>query len=116
MKECIHASQAYIDALLNSSETDTTVIKRSIGAPARVLKNSFTEEILEIENVTPTYEALRAHISGEANKKFIYNGDEINGFGWAGQVTGMINDVPTVSELINRMVAQAEEIRVKWGQ
>ncbi|KGR80493.1 NAD(P)H-dependent flavin oxidoreductase [Ureibacillus manganicus] len=115
-KECVHASKAYIDALLNSSETDTTVIKRSIGAPARALKNSFTDEILKIEESTPTYEALKAYISGEANKKFIYDGDEFKGYGWAGQVTGMIKDVPTVSELIQRMVAQAETIRVKWGQ
>lgn len=115
-KECVHASQNYINSLLNSTETDTTIIKRSIGAPARALKSSFTNKILEIEEVTPTYEALRNYISGEANKKLIYDGDETNGFGWAGQVTGMIKDVPSVSELIQRMVAQAKEIRVKWGQ
>lgn len=114
-KECVHASKEYIEALLHSSETDTTIIKQSIGAPARVLKNEFTEKILEIENETPTYEALKDFISGEANKKFIYDGDNQNGFGWAGQVTGMIKDVPSVQELIERMVAQAEQIRVKWG-
>ncbi|MFL0506004.1 NAD(P)H-dependent flavin oxidoreductase [Ureibacillus sp. 179-F W5.1 NHS] len=114
-KECVHASREYIKALLQSSETDTTIIKRSIGAPARALKNEFTEKILEIENKTPTYEALKDYISGEANKKFIYDGDNQNGFGWAGQVTGMIKDVPSVQELIERMVAQAEQIRVKWG-
>lgn len=114
-KECVHASREYIEALLQSSETDTTIIKQSIGAPARVLKNEFTEKILEIENETPTYEALKHYISGEANKRFIYDGDDQNGFGWAGQVTGMIKDVPSVQELIERMVAQAEQIRVKWG-
>lgn len=114
-KECVHASPEYIESLLKSSETDTTIIKRSIGAPARVIKNEFADKILEIEKVSPTYEALRNYISGEANKNFIYNGDHSNGFGWAGQVMGMIHDVPTVKELIERMVAQAEEIRVKWG-
>ena len=34
-----------------------------------------------------------------------------NGYGWAGQVAGMIDDVPTVGELFERMVKQAEEIR-----
>ncbi|MFP3918569.1 nitronate monooxygenase family protein [Lysinibacillus telephonicus] len=114
-KECVHASNEYIEALLNSSEADTTIIKRSIGAPARVLRNEFTDKILEIEKESPTYEALKDYISGEANKNFIYDGDHLNGYGWAGQVAGMINDVPTVAELINRMVAQAEEIRLKWG-
>lgn len=115
-KECVHASIAYKEALLKSSESDTAVIKRSIGAPARVLRNSFTERILEIEHETPTYEALKEYISGEANKNFIYNGEESNGFGWAGQVTGMIKDIPTVQELFDRMLADAKEVRLKWGQ
>lgn len=115
-KECVHASEAYKEALLTSTESDTTVIKRSIGAPARVLSNDFTEKILRIEGETPTYEALKDYISGKANKRYIYDGDASQGYGWAGQVTGMISDVPTVAELIERMVVQATEIRLKWGQ
>lgn len=114
-KECVDASEAYKEALLASTEADTTIIKRSIGAPARALRNEFTEKILEIEEKTPTYEALKEYISGTANKRFIYNGDKNQGFGWAGQVTGMIHDIPTVEDLINRMVAEAESIRLKWG-
>ncbi|MER2115869.1 MAG: nitronate monooxygenase family protein, partial [Solibacillus isronensis] len=115
-KECVHASLAYKQALIESEETDTTIIKRSIGAPARVIRNAFTDEILEVEQKTPTYEALKSYISGEANKNFIYDGDATKGFGWAGQVTGLIQDVPSVEELIQRMVVQAEKIRLKWGQ
>lgn len=115
-KECVHASPAYIEALINSSETDTTVIKRSLGTPARALKNEFTEKILQIEKENPTYEALKEYISGEANIRFIYDGDTKNGFGWAGQVTGLIKDVPTVKELFDRMIREAEEIRLKWGR
>lgn len=115
-KECINASEAYKEALLASSEADTTVIKRSIGAPARAIRSEFTEKILEIERTTPTYEALKDYISGEANKRFIYDGEKDGGIGWAGQVTGMIHDIPTVEELMTRMVAEAESIRVKWGQ
>ncbi|KPN95139.1 nitronate monooxygenase family protein [Lysinibacillus sp. ZYM-1] len=115
-KECVDASAAYKEALLASTEADTTIIKRSIGAPARALRNEFTAKILEIEEKMPTYDALKEYISGSANKRFIYDGDQNQGFGWAGQVTGMIHDIPTVEELINRMVAEAESIRLKWGQ
>jgi len=115
-KECVHASEVYKEALLAGTENDTTVIKRSLGAPARALRNDFTEKILEIEGETPTYEALKDYISGKANKRYIYDGDASQGYGWAGQVTGMISDVPTVAELIERMVVQATEIRLKWGQ
>lgn len=115
-RECVDASQAYKEALVASTEADTTIIKRSIGAPARALRNDFTTKILEIEEKTPTFEALKEYISGSANKRFIYDGDKNQGFGWAGQVTGMIHDIPTVDELIKRMVAEAESIRLKWGQ
>lgn len=114
-KECVHASEAYKTALVNSSENDTVIIKRSIGAPARTLKNSWTDKILEIEHETPTYESLKDYISGEANKRFIYAGRSDQGFGWAGQVTGMIRDVPSVKELFDRMVDEAEGIRRRWG-
>lgn len=114
-KECVHASTTYKQQLIDSTENDTVIIKRSIGAPARTLQNSWTDKILEIESQTPTYEALKEYISGEANKRFIYNGDKDQGFGWAGQVTGLIKDVPTVQELIKSMVKQAEEIREKWS-
>lgn len=113
-KECVHASAAYKEALIKGSESDTVIIKKSIGAPARTLKNSWTDKILEVEAKTPTYEALRNYISGEANKKYIYEGQAEEGFGWAGQVTGLIHDVPTVEELFGRMEKEAEAISEKW--
>ena len=112
-QECVHAIDMYKQALVEASETDTVVIKRSIGGPARALRNDFTDEILKIEAATPTYEALRDYISGEVNTNYIYHGSE-KGYGWAGQVTGLIHDVPTVAELMSRMVAEAEAIRLKW--
>ncbi|RAZ69951.1 NAD(P)H-dependent flavin oxidoreductase [Planococcus maitriensis] len=114
-KECVHASQLYKQHLIDSTENDTVIIKRSIGAPARTLSNSWTTRILEIEKEAPSYEALKDYISGTANKRYIYDGEEESGFGWAGQVTGLIRDVPTVQELFDRMIQQTEEIRKRWG-
>lgn len=114
-KECVHASSAYKSALVNSSESDTVIIKRSIGAPARTLSNSWTDKILEIEAADPSYEALKTYISGEANKKYIYEGKTDEGFGWAGQVAGLIKDVPSVQELMDRMAAEAMEVRKRWA-
>lgn len=114
-KECVHASEVYKEALVNGSESDTVIIKKSIGSPARTLRNSWTDKILEIESETPTYEALRNYISGEANKKYIYEGHTEEGFGWAGQVTGLIHDIPTVAELFGRMEQEAEAISEKWS-
>ncbi|MEK4484970.1 nitronate monooxygenase family protein [Psychrobacillus sp. FSL H8-0484] len=113
-KECVHASEAYKNALLSSEETDTTVIKRTIGAPARAIKNSWTETILRIEKEKSTYDTLKDYVSGEANKQFIYEGNIDKGFGWAGQSIGLIKDVPSTEELIERMVSEALEVRKKW--
>lgn len=114
-KECVHASPAYKNAILESGETDTVVIKRSIGAPARALKGSWTQTILSIEKENPTYDALKDYISGEANKQFIYEGNAEKGFGWAGQGVGLINNIPSVQELFQQMVSDATEIRKKWS-
>lgn len=114
-QECVHAHPAYKEALLKGSETDTVVIKRSIGAPGRVIHNSWADRILDIEEKFGTYEMLKTYISGEANKRFIYDGQTEQGFAWAGQVMGLIKDIPTVNQLIRRMIKEAEMIRKRWG-
>ncbi|MGG1688304.1 NAD(P)H-dependent flavin oxidoreductase [Pseudalkalibacillus sp. NRS-1564] len=113
-KECTHAHDVYKRRLLQGSETDTMIIKRSIGAPARVIRNVFAQEILQIEANQGGYDLLKEYISGKANRKFIYDGKEEEGFAWAGQVMGAINDVPSVAELFDRMDKEANEIRLKW--
>ncbi|ARI77622.1 NAD(P)H-dependent flavin oxidoreductase [Halobacillus mangrovi] len=114
-KECIHAHESYKRALIEADETSTTVIKRSIKAPARALKNSWTYQIIELEKTNPGYEGLKTYISGEANKKYIYEGADEEGFGWAGQVTSRIHDVPTVEQLFQRMIKEGEQIRTRWS-
>lgn len=113
-KECVHASKAYQDALLKADETSTVVIKRSLGAPARALSGVWTEKILSMELEHADYAQLKNFISGEANRRFIHEGSSNEGFGWSGQVAGMITDVPSVEDLFKRMVNEAESIRRKW--
>ena len=115
-KECVHAHPSYKKALLDAHETSTVVIKRSIGAPARALKNSWTDKILQIEEKEQGYESLKNYISGEANKKFIHDGEVEKGFGWAGQGAARIHDIPSVNELIQTIIDEAEEIREAWSK
>lgn len=107
-QECIHAHPAYKEALLKGTEQDTAVIKRSLGAPGRVVKTKGSERILALEAEGAGYEQLRHFISGENNRAFIYEGDAEKGFGWAGQVIGLIDDVPTVAQLFARMFSQLQ--------
>ncbi|MGY3714072.1 NAD(P)H-dependent flavin oxidoreductase [Sutcliffiella cohnii] len=113
-RECIHAHPIYKEMLVNGSENDTVVIKRTLGAPGRAIQNEWTEKILQVESEGKGYEELKEYISGTANKRFIYEGEVHKGFGWAGQVMGLINDVPTVEELIHSIVKEGEKIRKAW--
>src|SRR5690625_3641071 len=114
-KECVAAHPNYKQAILEADESSTVVIKRSLGAPARALQNSWTDEIQAIEKQGKGYESLKNHISGEANKQFIHQGEAHNGFGWAGQGAARINDIPSVAELIQSIVSEAEQIRKRWS-
>jgi NADH:quinone reductase (non-electrogenic) len=115
-KECVHANEMYKKTLVEGNESGTVVIKRSLGTPGRALANSWTEKILDIEKSNGGYEQLKDFISGRANQRYIYDGAAEEGFAWAGQVMGLIKDVPTVQELFNRMINDAEQIRAKWGK
>ncbi|CAM3018301.1 nitronate monooxygenase family protein [Paenibacillus sediminis] len=112
-KECVEASDYYKQLIVQGSEMDTVVVKRSIGAPARVLHNDYADEILKVEQKTPTYEALKSYISGEVNRRLVHEGQP-DGFAFAGQVIGLIEDVPTVSELMERIMEQYVQITKKW--
>jgi NADH:quinone reductase (non-electrogenic) len=72
-------------------------------------KNDFALNIIEREHNGATYEDMKDVISGKANLKYIYDGNEVEGFGWAGQVIGLINTIPTVQELFDEMIQTAEK-------
>mgnify|MGYP005751731287 FL=1 len=112
--ECTHAHPLYKKFLVEGTENDTVIIKKSLGAPARAIHNELTEQILHIENDGGGFEGLKEFISGSSNKKFIYDGNIKEGFAWAGQVMGLIHDTPSVKELVGRIVNQAEDIRRSW--
>ncbi|WP_404456780.1 nitronate monooxygenase family protein [Virgibacillus necropolis] len=113
-KECVDAHPSYKQALLEADENSTVVIKRTLGTPARALKNSWTEQILDLESKLVNFETLKPFIGGEANKNYIYDGEDTKGFGWSGQIAARIHDIPTVSDLITRMITDAELVRQKW--
>lgn len=115
-KECIHAHPSYKRLIVESSELDTVVIKRKLGMPGRTLRTDFALRILEEEQKNGTYDHLKEYISGEANQKFIYEGRIDEGFGWAGQVIGRINDIPSVDELFQQIIKEAETVQQKLNK
>src|SRR5690625_3932504 len=114
-KECTYAHDTYKQAIIEANEASTVVIKRSLGTPARALKNKWTDAILQIEQKKPEYEALKTYISGEANKRCIHDGSSSEGFGWASQGAARIHNIPSVHTLIDTIITEAKQIRSQWG-
>ncbi len=108
-RECV-AHAAYKEALIRAGERDTVVIERSVGRPGRVLDTPGARKILAAEAGATSIEELLPLIEGRVNRLGARDGDLDEGFVWAGQVIGLIDDAPPVAELIERLVAGAAAI------
>jgi nitronate monooxygenase len=96
-------------ALVNASETDTRLIFRTLHNTARVLKNSVSDEVVLAEKQGCTFADIRHLVSGARGKVALEKGDPNGGIITAGQIVGLIDDVPSCQELISRMVAECRE-------
>ena len=108
-RECV-AHAAYKEALISADERATVVIERSVGRPGRVLDSPGARKILAAEAGATSIKELLPLIEGSVNRRGAHDGDLEEGFVWAGQVIGLIDDAPPVAELIERMVSGAAAI------
>lgn len=98
--------------IVANTERSTNVIFRKFRNSARVAKNAVSDEIIEIQNQDGTTFADIAHLASGARgrERALGNGEVDGGIWWAGQTQGLINDVPTTAELIERIVSEGETI------
>lgn len=98
--------------LVESSERDTQLVYRKFRNTARIYKNSIAEKVHEIETTNPdsTFEDIREYVAGSRGRGVFETGDMDAGVWSASIVMGIINDIPTVQELVEGIVAQAEDI------
>lgn len=77
----------------------------------RVYKNKVSVEVVKIEKKgNAKFEDIRHLVSGERGRQVYVNGDKDHGVWTAGQVCGLINDIPTCGELVPRIAKEAEDI------
>jgi len=97
--------------LVDSSERDTRLMFRKLHNTARVLKNAVSEEVVQIENRPEgaKFEDIKHLVTGGRGRIALEKGDRDGGVITAGQIVGLINDVPTCKELIDRMVKECRE-------
>ena len=96
--------------LLEHTEKDTVIIQKSIHNAARVANNMAAKLTLEMEKRGTTLEELMTVIAGRLSKKCYKNGDIDGGIYALGPAMGLIDDIKPVQQLMDDMVAEAEEV------
>jgi NAD(P)H-dependent flavin oxidoreductase YrpB (nitropropane dioxygenase family) len=99
-------------ALVAASELDTRLVMRALRNTERVLKNAGVDRLLEIEREKGAelkIDDIRNEVSG-VYPKVMVDGDMDAGAWSCGMVVGLIHDIPTVRELIDRIMLDAERL------
>lgn len=101
-------------ALLDASERDTNLVFRSMKNTARVLKNAVSDEVVATERRPGgcAFEEIRHLVAGSRGKAALDAGDPHGGIVTAGMVVGLIDDIPTCAQLLERIVS---ECRARLG-
>ncbi|MDN6861057.1 nitronate monooxygenase [Pseudomonas sp. CAN2814] len=98
-------------ALLAADERNTVLINRTLKYSARFFSNAITREILALEHRPggATFEDLRPLMSGQRGRTGLVNGEIDAGLVCASPAIGLIDDIPSCAELIQRMVRECRE-------
>ncbi|HEX7751858.1 MAG TPA: nitronate monooxygenase family protein, partial [Novosphingobium sp.] len=96
---------------VENDERGTNLIFRKFKNTARVGKNSVSDKVVEISaSPEATFEDIRPYVAGAVGRELLQTGDLDKGIFWAGMVQGLIHDIPTVQQLMDRIVGEAEAI------
>jgi len=99
----------YKQAIIKAKDRSTMTTGHSLGHPVRALRNPMVHQFEELERRGVTEQEIIEFGTGKLRLAAI-EGDVKNGSVMAGQIAGMVKDIVPVKELIERIVAQAEEI------
>jgi nitronate monooxygenase len=93
-------------ALVAASERDTRLLFRSLRNTSRVLRNAVSEQVVATEQRPGgcSFEDIRPLVAGTRGRDALLAGEVDGGVIAAGQVVGLIDDIPSCAELLERMV------------
>lgn len=97
--------------LVDNDERGTNLIFRKFHNTGRVAKNSVSDQVVEISlREDAVFQDIQPLVSGAKGRVALETGDLDAGLIWAGQVQGLIHDIPTCDALVKRIVSDAEAI------
>jgi nitronate monooxygenase len=95
---------------VRATETDTGLVMRTLKNTERVLMNPIAEKVIELEGQGAPFEELAPLLSGKRGLKALKEGDIDEGLWSAGQVVGLIHDIPSIQELVDGIISGARDI------
>ena len=104
------------EVMVQASERDTLLVQRSLRNTTRAFKNAVSEKVAQMEKEGATLEQLAPFISGNKGKDVLDTGEIDRGMVSFGQVIGLVRDIPTVKQLIDSIISEAEEIISRMGK
>ena len=97
--------------LVSNDERATNLIFRTFHNTGRVAKNSVSDRVVALGGEPgAVFEDVRPLVSGAQGRTALETGDVDAGLIWAGQVQGLIHDIPTCQQLIDRIMHDAETV------
>jgi nitronate monooxygenase len=96
--------------IINRQENETVLYGNTIGLQGRALLNESIRQVQEIEAMRGGLEEIIPHIAGGLGDEIWQQGDMSRGLVAVGQSIGLIHDVVTCQELLDRMVVDAEAV------
>lgn len=104
------AHQNFKQKILAAKSTDTMLMMKK-HVPVRLLKNKFYEEIHSLEQQCADKEKLVAHLGKGRAKLGMLDGNIDEGELEVGQVVGLINNIPSVAELVTNLIQEYNEAK-----
>ncbi|MEI5909001.1 nitronate monooxygenase [Bacillus spongiae] len=98
----------YKNSILNADDNSTVIVGRSVGRVRRVLKTPYSEMLLKKEKDGVTSDEFNNKTSEDYHRIGAVDGNLEEGFINSGQIAGLINDLPQVSDLLIEMVNDAK--------
>ena len=97
------ACDAFKNEIVKAQEGDTMLTLKEL-APVRLIKNQFYNEVQDLYIKGTTVEELKNHLGRGRSKKGMFEGDLVNGELEIGQVSALIDSIPTVQEVFDELI------------
>ncbi len=104
------ASQEFKDVIVKANEGDTQLTLKEL-APVRLIKNEFYNQVQEKYQQGTTADELKELLGRGRSKKGMFEGDLINGELEIGQVSSLIDSIPTVAEVFDELLADYQQAK-----